>query len=406
MMKNFYKRNTCRLCNSKDMKVVLPLNKSPLCDAYVKRRKKQQFYDLNLCFCKKCKFVQIDTVVNPEIIYRDYIYVTASSSGLEKHFKKYANDVCKFLKFKNSKLVVDIGGNDGILLNYFKKRKHNTINIEPSFIAARKSEKKGIKTLNEFFDQEIANKIFQNYGSVDLITINNLFANIDDLNDFTKCLNSLLSKDGVLVIESSYLLDMIKNMVFDFIYHEHLSYFSIIPLTLFFKKFGMRLIKVEKVNTKGGSLRYYWTREDSKWKEHNSVSKFKKLEKKFNISKSIFDSFNKKIELNKKNITNYLSRYKKSKIVAYGASATSTTLISHFKLFNFIDYLVDDNPGKINTFSPGYHIPVYNSKKIATDKPNVIIILAWRYKKEILKKLKKNYYKNKNIVVPLPKFNM
>jgi ABC-type Fe3+-hydroxamate transport system substrate-binding protein len=101
-----------------------------------------------------------------------------------------------------------------------------------------------------------------------------------------------------------------------------------------------------------------------------------------------------------------LSRYKKSKIVAYGASATSTTLISHFKLFNFIDYLVDDNPGKINTFSPGYHIPVYNSKKIATDKPDVIIILAWRYKKEILKKLKKNYYKNKNIAVPLPKFNI
>ena len=404
-MKNFYKPKICRLCNSRNIEVVLSLNKSPLCDAYIKKKKEQQFYDLKLCLCNNCKFVQINTVVDPKIIYRNYIYVTTSSLGLNNHFKKYTQDVCRFFNFKKTKFIVDIGSNDGTLLSHFKKKKHKVLGIEPAFRAAADAKKRGIKSINEFFDKNIANKIVKKYGYADFITINNLFANVDDLHGFTKNLELLLGKEGVIAIESSYLLDMINNMIFDFIYHEHLSYLSILPLRIFFKKFDLKLIRIQKINTKGGSLRYYLARKNSKWPVHNSVYIFKKIESDFNISKKTFNYFNKKIKLINKNLSSYLSKYKKCKIAGYGASATSTTLISHFKLYNRLDYLIDDNPGKINTFSPGYHIPVYNYKKITVDKPDIIIILAWRYYEKILQKLKKINFNNL-VVIPIPKFKI
>jgi len=404
-MKTSTKKELCRLCNSSNMEPALKLNKSPLCDAYLKRKKKQKFYDLNLCLCRDCKFAQIDTVVDPKTIYRDYIYITASSLGLVDHFKKYSKEVNKVLKFNKSKLVVDIGSSDGTLLSFFKKKKHKVLGVEPSYKAAAEAKKKGIKSFTNFFDIFLAKKILINYGGADLITINNLYANIDDLHNFTQGLNLLLSKNGVIVIESSYLKDMINNMIFDFIYHEHLSYFSILPLKSFFSKFGLKLIKIQKINTKGGSLRYYWARQESKWKVHQSVGQLERLEKKFNISKNTFRKFSRKITNNKKKIVKFLNKYKKLNIVGYGASATTTTLVSHFGIYKNIKYLIDDNPSKINTFSPGYHIPVYKLDRIKKESPDIIVIFAWRYKKPIIKKLRNIGFKNK-IILPLPSFKV
>ena len=403
--KNYKKINECRLCRSKKLNTVLPLNKSPLCDAYLKKKRKQEFYDLKLCLCNSCKFVQIDTVVDPKIIYRDYIYVTTSSVGLVDHFKDYTNDICKALKFKNKKFIIDIGSNDGTLLSYFQKKKHKVLGIEPSYRSVVDAKKNGIDSICEFFDNKVAKKVINNYGLADFISINNLFANVEDLNTFTKNLETILAPDGVIAIESSYLLNMIDNMVFDFIYHEHLSYLSIFPLEVFFRKFGLRLIRIHKVGTKGGSLRYFIARNNSKWKIDKSVQKFKKIEKKFNVSKKTFISFNKKINSINKELINYLSQNKDLNIVGYGASATTTTLISHFKLNKKLKYLVDENPGKINTFSPGFHIPVYSSKKLKTDKPDIIVILAWRYKKQIIEKLKKMNLKTL-VVTPIPKLEI
>jgi len=403
--KNYKKIKECRLCRGKKLSTVLPLNKSPLCDAYLKNKRKQQFYDLKLCLCDSCKFVQIDTVVDPKIIYRDYIYVTTSSLGLIDHFKSYTDDICKTLKFKNKKFIIDIGSNDGTLLGYFKKKKHRVLGIEPSYRSVIEAKKNGIDSINEFFDDKVAKNIINDYGFADFISINNLFANVEDLNTFTKNLELILSPEGVITIESSYLLNMINNMVFDFIYHEHLSYLSIFPLEIFLKKFGLRLIRIQKVGTKGGSLRYFIARNNSEWKVDKSVHAYKKIEKKFNVSKKTFVNFNKKINVINKELVNYLSKNKIFDTVGYGASATSTTLISHFKLNKKFKYLVDENPGKINTFSPGFHIPVYSSKRLKIDKPSIIVILAWRYKKQIIHKLKKMNLEA-SVVTPIPKLEV
>ena len=400
-MSDSYIRKSCRLCDSNNIKVVLPLQKSPLCDAYLELPKKQKFYNLNLCLCNECGFSQIDTVIDPEIIYRDYIYVTTSSPGLQAHFEKYALEVCNFLNLDKSKLTVDIGSNDGTLLKVFQKFNHNVLGIEPSVKAASSANENGIETLSEFFDIGLANAIVDQYGKASLITINNLFANVDNLNEFVEGINVLLDSNGVLVIESSYLLDMIDNMVFDFIYHEHLSYFSILPLVRFFKQFDMQLIHVNEVGTKGGSLRYYWARNNSKWNPSLNVKELSLREAKAGINTEKFKDYEARIETVKFQLLEFLEKHKEDKIVGYGASATSTTLITHFELQKYFSYLVDDNVDKVNTYSPGYHIPVHNFDRLKNEQPDVIIILAWRFKETILKKL--SFFKG-IIIVPLPTF--
>ncbi len=400
-MSDFYTRKNCRLCDGNDIEVVLALQKSPLCDEYLDLLRDQNFYNLNLCLCKECGFVQIDTVIDPEIIYRDYIYVTLSSPGLQNHFKQYASEVCDFLHLFNSKLTIDIGRNDGTLLNFFKQRGHNVLGVEPSIKAANDANENGIETISEFFDFNLANTIVSKYGKASLITINNLFANIDDLNKFVKNIDLILDTNGILVIESSYLLDMIDNMVFDFIYHEHLSYFSILPLTSFFKRFDIRLMHVHEVGTKGGSLRYYWARNNSNWEPSLNVSELSLRESESRINLEKFINYEQRITTIKNNLLGFIQKHKEKKIIGYGASATSTTLISHFELQKYFSYLVDDNIDKINTYSPGFHIPVYDIDFLKNDNPDVIIILAWRFKAEILEKLL--FFKG-IVIIPLPIF--
>jgi C-methyltransferase. len=195
-------------------------------------------------------------------------------------------------------------------------------------------------------------------------------------------------------------------MVFDFIYHEHLSYFSIIPLSKYFNQFGFKLIRIKKVSSKGGSLRYFFARIESSFKIDKSVKNLSKLELKKNISLLTFKKFNKKIESIKFKLNNFLNKNFHSNIIGYGASATTTTMISHFELNKFLKYLVDDNKDKINTYSPGYKIPVLAFNSIKEKKPDIIIIFAWRYYDAIINKLKKNKIKNIQIIVPLPKFRI
>ncbi|WP_061234272.1 class I SAM-dependent methyltransferase [Leptospira interrogans] len=399
-MNHFYLRKDCRLCKSKDLIKVLPLTPTALCDAYVKERKEQDVYPLDLFQCKNCGFVQIECVVDPEIIYRDYIYVTTSSSGLSNHFENYAKDVLEKLNLGAGSFVVDIGSNDGTLLSYFKARNAKVLGVEPSTKTAEDATNRGIETLPEFFDPNLARKIKEKVGQADLITVNNLYANIDDLHSFTEGLEYLLSPNGVVVIESSYLGDMVDNMVFDFIYHEHLSYFSILPLIKFFDSFGLRLIHLQHVGTKGGSFRYYWARKNSIHSVSEEVSKFIEIEKEKNMNESYFKKYADRINKVKAELIQGLEKSKgKKKIIGYGASATSTTLIYHFGLEKYIDYLVDDNPGKIDTYSPGLHIPVKHPDVLNSEGDAVLIVLAWRYFDLIRSKLKNQKL---TLICPLP----
>lgn len=409
MNDSVHKRSTCRLCGDDNLKRVLTLKPSALCDTYVTKEhlnEEQEIFPLEVYKCGKCGYIFLPYVVNPEIIYRDYLYMTTSSLGLSDHFHRYAGAVLRRLAPPSGSLVVDIGSNDGTLLKEFKTHKMRVLGVEPATAIAGEANKAGIETLPEFFEGALAEKIRKDYGPAQVITINNLFANIDDLDTMAGAVAKLLASDGVLVIESSYLADLIKNMVFDFIYHEHLSYFSVKPMATFLRRFGLELIDIEHIPTKGGSLRYYIQPFGGPRSVSSCVAKLIADEEKIGLyDTEIYETFAKRIDAVKREFTEKLRKFKDQgmAISGYGASATTTTLIYHFEIAGMIDYIVDDNPAKQGRFSPGYHIPVLPSDVIYTRKPDYIIMLAWRYADAISKKHQKYLEQGGHFIVPLPK---
>ena len=238
----------------------------------------------------------------------------------------------------------------------------------------------------------------------DIITINNLFANIDSVIDFVEALKATLSPEGLIIIESAYLGDMLKNNMFDFIYHEHLSCITIVPLERLFNKYGMKLVDLQPISPKGGSMRYYFAHNDSTRESTKEVIKYRniEIEGKFN-TKVMFDKLNNNIVEARNDLFTYLINNRNKKIIGYGASATSTTFLYHFGVGSYLDSLVDENIGKIGTYSPGLHLKVYDPKYIYSNQADVIIIIAWRFADSIIEKLKD--FKGE-IIIPLPEFKI
>jgi hypothetical protein len=345
------------------------------------------------------------------VVDKNYIYEAKSSITLGKHFFKYADSVLKKTNLKKKDLILDIGSNDGMLLKEFKKKNYKILGVESNRAVAKIANRNGLETINAFFNKKLVKKIILTYQKPKIITINHLFANIDNLHAFSNNLCDLIHENGTIVIETSYISDIFKNYIFDWIYHEHLSYFSINPLKFFFEKKGFKLYDLDVSNSKGGSIRYYFTNIKNNFPITKLVKDLSNYEKKNEMnSLSTFRKFKNRIDIKKKKVYSLLDKLNEKTIVGYGASATTTTLLSYFGIYKYFKYLIDDNPQKIGLYSPGYHIPVFSSKIFKDDPPEVIVILAWRYKDIILKNLKilKKKYKLKKlpVIVPLPSIKL
>lgn len=404
------KNEHCRACFCKELQLVLRYKPSPIGDEYVtKERLKvvQPLFPIDLYQCNLCGFTQLIDVIDPEILYGNYIYQTKSSPGLKKHFTDFAHDVVNKIKPENNNLIIDIGCNDAVLLKEFKKYNLKTVGIEPAKEIAAENNKNNIITYDSFLSEELADEILSYHGPADIITSNNVFANIDDIHEWMKSVKKLLSPKGIYIFESFYLADLIKNKVFDFIYHEHLSAFSVKPLKAFFNSFSMEIFDIERVNTKGGSLRYYVQNSDGKNKIDSKVDEFISAEKSMGLyNLNIYKNFIGEIEVLKQKTRDILMQAKKEgkKIAGFGASITCTTLIYHFEIEDMIDYLVDDNKLKQGTFLPGKHIPVYPPDQLKSEEPDLLIILAWRFKNTIISNNKKLLSNIETIITPLPNF--
>lgn len=402
------KRNACRLCKSTALTVILKLTPTPIADEYVSKSLSsipQACYPLNLVLCKKCGHVQLQNVILPKNIYINYIYETATSLGLVNHFLIYSEEVLRRINPVIGSLIIDIGSNDGTFLNNFKTKGFRVLGIDPAKKIAAKATQSGIPTLPQFFTLKLAHWIKKKFGQAAIITANNIFANIDDLEEFIKAVKKLLMPDGVFILETFYLLDFIKNKVFDFTFHEHLSYFSVTPLIKFFKCYDMEIIDVIHVPTKAGSLRITVQFADGAKKISSSVAKYTTMETSIGLQKrTLFKSYKEYIDKIKTELLKILDNIKKENktIVGYGASATSTTLLYHFDLNDKLQYLIDDNPKKIGVFSPGYHLPVLSPEEVYKRRIDYILVLAWRYATPIINGHKKFLKQGGHFIVPLP----
>lgn len=403
-----YRRETCRLCGGGDLELVFPLAPTPFADSYIGKEsldKVQEKFPLDLYFCKSCSHLQLLDVIDPEVLYGDYIYFTASSPGLVEHFREYADEVAGVVEPPDGSLAVDIGSNDGTLLKYFKNRAMKVLGIDPAREIAKKATDSGVETIPAFFNAELGSKIRKEYGPATIVTANNVFAHADNLADLAEGIRELLDRDGAFVFEVSYLVDMVQNKVFDWVYHEHLCYHSVKPLDAFFRRHGMELFDVKRVPTKGGSLRGFAQFLDGPRPISPAVGELMKLEEelKFDCPET-FKDFSKEIGKAKDELFELLSRLKsEGKVIAgYGASATVTTLIYHFDIGRFLDFIIDDEPSRQNLFSPGHHIPILSPQALYERNPDYVVVLAWRFSEPIMKKHQRYLSEGGHFIVPLP----
>lgn len=407
-----HRRTDCRGCGSHDLELVFSLKPSPIGDAYItpdRANVSQPSYPIDLYMCRQCGLAQLVDIIDPEILYGEYIYVTASSMGLAEHFRGYAASVIDRCKLSPGSLVIDIGSNDGTLLRGFKERGMSVLGVEPAVHIAAQATAGGIKTIDKFFTPTLAKQMVAEHGHAELVTANNVFANIDDLMSWVNAVNELLADDGVFVFESYYLADLVQNMVFDFIYHEHLSAFSVKPIQALFERVGLELVAVERVPTKGGSLRYFVQRPQGPLAKDGSVAQMRAREDSMGLySKETYSAFADKINGLKEKTKKFLAQAKSEgkSIAGFGASITGTTLIYHFEIGEHLDYLVDDNIAKQGRLSPGLHLPVFPSSALYERKPDYVVILAWRFAEPFINKNRAYLENGGHFIIPVPEFRV
>jgi len=377
-----------------------------------KLRQPPEIYPLDVFFCEDCAHVQLLDVVDPKILFENYVYVSGTSPVFVAHFEFYATDVIHSLGLQKGDLVVDVGSNDGTLLRFFKEAGMRVLGVDPAKEIARRATESGIETLPHFFTPETAAAVWEKMGPAKVVTANNVFAHVDDMRGFVRGVKGLLAEDGVFVFEVSYLADVYTKTLFDTIYHEHLAYHSVKPLVRFFEENDMELIEALRVDTHGGSLRGIAQLSGVGRPVGDSVGEALALEKELRLDRAnTFRSFAGKIDDLKRELGVLLGNLKAEgkRIAGFGAPAKATTLMYHFGIGpEIIDFIVDDSSLKQGLYSPGHHIPVLPAPAIYERKPDYLLVLAWNFADPIMRK--HDRYKDKEtggkFIVPLPELRI
>jgi hypothetical protein len=405
---NCHRRSDCRLCGSEELELVLGLAATPPANAFVpadRLDEEQERFPLDVFQCRDCGHVQLLDVVDPEILFADYVYVSGTSPVFVKHFEDYAAKVMADYAPPAGALAFDIGSNDGTLLGFFQKGGLKALGVDPARAIAADATARGIETLNAFFDRPLAEKIRSERGPAHVITANNVFAHADDLGGIADGIAELLHDDGVFVFEVSYLLDVYEGTLFDTIYHEHVAYHTVEPLTGFFRRHGLELVAAERIGTHGGSLRGY-VRKAGRGKVDASVGELIALEQAAGLNDpATLKAFGAKIEAVGAELRRIIgeAREQGRRIAAFGAPAKATTLMYQFGLEAAdIEFIIDDSPLKQGRYSPGKHIPVLPATAIAEKKPDDLVILAWNFADSIMDKHRAFCEEGGRFIVPLP----
>jgi len=397
----------CQICDSTSVSKFFSLGHHPPCDSFLSESqlsKPETYYPLDLFFCNDCSLVQIGHVVDPIILFEEeYAYNSGSNKALVQNFKDLADKSVSRFNLNNSDLVIDIGSNDGSLLNSFIGHGVRVLGVEPTgncILALAK----GIPTLKNFFNMHVANNILSNYGNSRFITATNVFAHVVDIHGFVDGVKSLLSDDGVFVSESHHILSLLKESQYDSVYHEHLRNYSLKPLIKLFEMHDMDVFDVELISSHGGSIRVYSSKKGA-FSISDNVQKVIDLENSEGVySLNTYLEFGSKALKCRNELKQLLFELKNDgkSIVGIGAPAKGNTLLNYCRIMpDTLDYLADVSNFKIGKYSPGLHIKVVDEEKMFEDQPDYGLLLSWNIKDIIIPKLKARGFKGK-FIIPVP----
>ena len=406
---DYYHKTTCRLCESTDLTLVLSLTPTPPGNHFVtaeNRDKPQPAYPLALNMCEMCKHVQLTHCVNPVILYQtNYSYVSGTSPVFVAHLREYADQITADYHFPPGSLALDIGSNDGTALEFFKDKGFRTLGIDPATEVVQSANDRGIETICDFFSYDVAIRNRERFGPATLINSHNACAHIDDLAGVIRGVEHWLDDDGLFVMEVGYFLDVYENGWFDTIYHEHVDYHTVIPLVPFFRAHGLQIIDILRTSPQGGSIRLTAQKTGGQHPVKPSVEELMQLERNTGLDRSgTLRAFGAKIDAIKHRLGELIATLKTQgkSIAAFGAPTKATTLLSHFNLASALDFLMDDNPLKQNLFSPGSHIPVLPASAMYERRPDYVIVLAWNFAADIMRKHAAYLDLGGKFILPMP----
>jgi SAM-dependent methyltransferase len=360
---------------------------------------------LDIYLCQDCGLTQLVHVVDPRLIYSSYLYRTSVSLGLAEHFQRLSETVISRAGLKANDLVVEFGSNDGTLLSFFKDAGMRVRGIDPAQQIAAEANRNGIPTLAEFFDVPLAKSISRQEGEARAIIANNAMANIDDLAEILGGVGTLLAPDGVFVFETQYALDVFENTLLDVIYHEHISTFSVQPVSYAAPRHGLVVFDAERIPTKGGSIRFWLQREDGVRRIAARVGELIDLERKTGLyDLTYYQRFADKVGRIKATLHRRIDDVRRAggTVGGYGTSVGCAALIHQFELAQRLSILFDDTPFKERLEGPDYDLPVMTAEGVYRSNPALIVILAWRYSKPIVERHRRYIDEGGCFVIPLP----
>ena len=402
-------REHCRACGETQLVRFLVLGPQPLANANLgdpAKAETELTFPLDLYFCDSCSLVQLADVIDPETLFRHYIYVTGTSETIASHNQAYARTVTDLLNLGPDDLVVEVASNDGSLLTRFRDLGVRTLGVEPAANIARIARERGIDTVSEFFDGPTGRRLRDERGPARAVIGNNVLAHVDDTQDFLRGAKALIDGDGLVIVEVPYAREMLERLEYDTVYHEHLCYFSVTALLRLCDTVGLTLVRVDEVSVHGGSLRCYAGLPGHYGAHGAGVLTMANTERSLGItSLARWRQFARDVEAQRTALRALLTQLRREgkTIAGYGAPAKGNTLLNYCGIgTDLVPYTVDRNPLKVGTYTPGMHLPVLPVDTLVERQPDYVLILAWNFADEIIRQQQRYHDAGGQFIVPIP----
>jgi hypothetical protein len=402
-------RTDCRACGSDRLTRFLELGPQPLANANLRdiaEAADERTYPLDLYFCEGCSLVQLADVIDPEVLFRNYIYVTGTSETIAAHNRAYARTVVDALGLGPDDLVVEVASNDGSLLSCFRELGVRTLGVEPATNIAQMARERGIDTVNEFFDEVTGASLRARRGAARAVIGNNVLAHVDDTQGFLRGARSLIDGDGLVITEVPYAREMLERLEYDTVYHEHLCYFSVTALLKLCDAVQLSLVRIDEVPVHGGSLRMYAGLPAHHGGHGDAVLRMADAERAVGMtSLSRWERFADAVRTQRSALVSLLEKLVAGgkSVAGYGAPAKGNTLLNYCGIgTDLIPYTVDRNPMKIGTLTPGMHLPVLPVDTLLERQPDYVLILAWNFADEIVRHQAEYGRRGGRFILPVP----
>ncbi len=402
-------RTDCRACGEARLTRFLVLGPQPLANANLRTLDEsahEERFPLDVYFCESCALVQLADVIDPEVLFRNYIYVTGTSETIAAHNIVYADTVIDLLGLGAEDLVVEVASNDGSLLRCFQARGVRTLGVEPATNIATIARSHGIETVGDFFSGETGERLRSERGPARAVIGNNVLAHVDDTQDFLRGAKALIDGDGLVITEVPYARTMLEHLEYDTVYHEHLCYFSVTSLMRLCDAVGLTLVRVDEVAVHGGSVRMYAGRKEHYPEPGADVQRMAEAERGIGLtSLARWQTFAQDVQAQRAALRGLLERLRdEGKTVAgYGAPAKGNTLLNYCGIgTDLVPYTVDRSALKMGTYTPGMHLPVLPTETLLERQPDYVLILAWNFAEEIMRQQQAYRDAGGRFIVPIP----